>query len=103
VSAAKRKQNTAQREPARKEKTWQVQTAKAHFSEVIRRARSEGPQIVTKQGKEDVVILPVEEYRKLTRRHKQPSSLVQFFAESPLADPALNLEREPDYGREIEL
>lgn len=83
--------------------TWQVQTAKARFSEVLRRARAEGPQIVTKQGKEDVVILPMEQYRKLTRRSQRSTSLVQFFAQSPLAGIDLNLERERDYGREIEL
>ncbi len=83
--------------------TWQVQTAKARFSEVLRLVRSEGPQIVTRQGKEDVVILPVEQYRKLTRRARQSTSLVQFFAQSPLAGIGLNLERERDYGREIEL
>lgn len=83
--------------------TWQVQTAKARFSEVLRRARAEGPQIVTKQGKEDVVILPMEQYRKLTKRSQRSTSLVQFFAQSPLAGIDLNLERERDHGREIEL
>jgi antitoxin Phd len=83
--------------------TWQVQTAKAKFSELLRRAHAEGAQIVTKQGKDDVVVLPIEQYRKLTRRSRQPASLVQFFAQSPLADVDLNLERERDYGRGIEL
>jgi antitoxin Phd len=83
--------------------TWQLQTAKARFSELVRRARTEGPQIVTKQGKDDVVVLPVEQYRKLTKRAQQPTSLAQFFAQSPLASVDLNLERERDYGRDIEL
>lgn len=83
--------------------TWQLQAAKAHFSELVRRARANGPQTVTKQGKEEVVVLPIEQYKELTARSKQPKSLVQFFAESPLADADLDLERTPDYGREIEL
>jgi antitoxin Phd len=83
--------------------TWQLQTAKACFSELVRRARAEGPQIVTKQGKDDVVVLPVEEYRKLTRRSRQPTTLAEFFAQSPLAGVGLNLERERDYGRDVEL
>jgi antitoxin Phd len=83
--------------------TWQVQTAKAQFSELLRRTRSEGVQIVTKQGKDDVVVMPIEQYRKLTRQSRQPASLVQFFAQSPLADVDLNLERDRDYGRGIEL
>lgn len=83
--------------------TWQVQTAKAQFSELLRRARAEGAQIVTKQGKDDVVVLPIEQYRKLTKRSRQPASLSQFFAQSPLADVDLNLERDHDYGRGIKL
>lgn len=88
---------------AAKHGTWQVQTAKAQFSELLRRARAEGVQIVTKQGKDDVVVMPIEQYRKLTRRSRQPASLVEFFAQSPLADVDLNLERDRDYGRGIEL
>lgn len=80
-----------------------MQTAKARFSEVLRLAHTEGPQIVTKQGKEDVIILPVEQYRKLTARSRRSTSLVEFFARSPLAEAGLDLERERDLGREIDL
>lgn len=83
--------------------TWQLQAAKAQLSEVIRRARTDGPQVITKQGKEEVVVLPVEQYKKLTEPSRQPKSLVQFFAESPLVGAELDLEREPDFGREIDL
>ena len=82
---------------------WQLQTAKARFSEVFRRARTEGPQWITKQDKEAVVILPAEEYESLTARANQPRSLVQFFRESPLVGSGINLEREEDYGREVDL
>ena len=82
---------------------WQLQIAKARFSEVFRRARAEGPQYVTRQGKEAVVILPAEEFERLTERTRQPRSLVKFFAESPLAGSGINLERKPDYGRKVDL
>lgn len=82
---------------------WQLQTAKAQFSELFRRARSEGPQWVTRQDKEAVVVLPAEEFERLQARSRQPDSLVQFFAESPLAKVALDLDRKPDYGRAVEL
>lgn len=82
---------------------WQLQTAKARFSEVFRRARVEGPQYVTKGGKEAVVILPAEEFERLTIRTRQPKSLVEFFAQSPLAGSGIDLERKPDYGRDIKL
>jgi len=84
-------------------KRWQLQTAKAQFSELFRRARSEGPQWVTRQGKEAVVVLPAEEFERLQARSRQPQSLVQFFAESPLAKVTIDLERKPDYGRTVEL
>ena len=82
---------------------WQLQTAKARFSELFRRARSEGPQWITRQDKEAVVVLPAEEFERLLLRSRQPHSLVEFFAESPLARAALDLERKPDYGRAVEL
>ena len=82
---------------------WQLQTAKAQFSEVFRRARAEGPQWVTRQNKEAVVILPAEEFEKLLARTRQPKTLSEFFAKSPLAKANLDLTREPDYGREIDL
>src|SRR5216684_3685809 len=82
---------------------WQLQTAKAQFSEVVRRARAEGPQYVTRQGKDTVVILPAEDFERLTARARQPESLVKFFADSPLAGAGLHLKRKPDYGRDIKL
>jgi antitoxin Phd len=82
---------------------WQLQTAKAQFSEVFRRARSEGPQYVTRQGKEAVVIVPAEEFERLTARARQPRSLARFFAESPLAKAGLSLDRKPDFGRKVDL
>ena len=84
-------------------KRWQLQTAKAQFSELFRRARSEGPQWVTRQDKEAVVVLPAEEFERLRARSRQPRSLVQFFAESPLAKVAIDFGRKPDYGRTVEL
>lgn len=84
-------------------KTWQLQTAKAQFSELFRRARTEGPQFVTKSGKEAVVVLPAEQFEKLTALGRQPKSLLEFFRDSPLVGSGIDLEREPDYGRDIDL
>jgi antitoxin Phd len=91
------------RSKTRRPPHWQLQTAKAQFSELFRRARSEGPQYVTRQGKEAVVILPAEEFEQLVARARQPRSLVDFFAQSPLTKVRLNLERHPDYGRDVDL
>ena len=49
-------------------KTWQVQDAKARFSELLETSLSEGPQIVTKRGKEAAVLVPIDEWRRLLKR-----------------------------------
>lgn len=85
------------------ESAWQIQSAKARFSEVFRRARNEGPQRITRQGKEAVVMISDEQYQRLMAKSHQPKSLVQFFRESPLVGVELNLERDKDAGRDIEL
>jgi len=82
---------------------WQLQAAKARFSEVFRLARTEGPQLITRQGKQGVIMIPVEQFDQLVVRARQPKSLVQFFRESPLVGLELDLERDKDKGRDIEL
>lgn len=82
---------------------WQLQIAKARFSELFRLVRLKGPQWVTRQGKEAVVVLPAEQYDELVRRQTGPRSLVDFFAKSPLAGAGVKFERATDYGRTIEL
>jgi prevent-host-death family protein len=46
--------------------SWQLQEAKARFSEVVQRARAEGPQIVTLRGERAAVVLSAAEYDRLT-------------------------------------
>ena|ERR1022692_2343787 len=100
ISPRRPRNETAAKQP---DAPWQLQTAKARFSEVFRRARSEGPQWITRQGKEAVVMLPAEQFERITGRARQPRSLAQFFAESPLAKAPIDLERTPDYGRKVDL
>jgi prevent-host-death family protein len=45
---------------------WKLQDAKAHFSQVVREAREQGPQRVTLRGKDAVVILSAEDYASLS-------------------------------------
>jgi antitoxin Phd len=78
---------------------WQLQVAKQRFSELVERARHEGPQIVTKHGKEAVVVVSTEEYQRLRR---DGPSLLEFIRSAPDFD-LLNLERARDRGRDIEL
>ena len=42
-----------------------LQDAKARFSELVRRVRAEGPQHVTVHGRDQVVVIEAEEFRRL--------------------------------------
>ena len=53
---------------------WQVQQAKAHFSEVLEAAQKRGPQIITKHGTETAVVLSIHEYKAL----KTPEPRMDF-------------------------
>ncbi len=48
--------------------TWQVQDAKARFSEMLEKALSDGPQIVTKRGKQAAVLVSAELWYDLEAR-----------------------------------
>lgn len=79
---------------------WKLQDAKNHFSEVVEQAMTKGPQEVTKRGKHAVVVLSFELYLQLVQPKQ---NLVEFFQSSPLKGVELDLERQYDLPREIEL
>ena len=78
---------------------WKLQDAKARFSEVVRRARTEGPQRVTIRGQDAVVVIAADE---LDRLLPQTSDVLPFvaFMESLNVD-GLDLTRERDLGRDV--
>lgn len=47
--------------------TWQVQDAKARFSELLETTLKKGPQVVTRRGVEAAVLVPIEEWHRLQR------------------------------------
>ncbi len=44
---------------------WRLQDAKARFSELVRRARSEGPQHVILHGPDAIVVIDADEFQRL--------------------------------------
>jgi prevent-host-death family protein len=83
-----------------KNRNWQLQEAKAMFSEVIR-ASTQKPQIMTVHGKETAVILSFSDYKNLT---SPKPSLFEFFQNSPLRDFELELpKRQLENMREVSL
>jgi antitoxin Phd len=79
---------------------WQLQEAKNQLSEVVRKAQSEGPQVITLHGSEAAVVVSSKDYRRLSR---PKGKLVDFFRKSPLVGVELKLKRDRDTGRKIEL
>jgi antitoxin Phd len=81
------------------ETTWQIQDAKNKLSEVIERALTQGPQLITRHGKKTAVVLAYSEYEKL---RKSQGRLSEFFHTSPLAD--IDLTRDKSQPRsEVDL
>lgn len=79
---------------------WQLQDAKNKFSNLVNEAQKNGPQVVTKHGKKAVVVMAYEEFERLS---KPKTNLVKFFRDSPLAKANLDLDRDKDLPRDIEL
>ena len=78
---------------------WQLQAAKQRFSELVERAQREGPQVVTKHGRDAVVVVSVDDYRRLTGGD---DDFLEFLRSAPDFD-VLDLTRSQDLAREIEL
>jgi len=83
---------------------WQLQEAKQKFSELVRRAEREGPQVVTRHGEEVVVVMPVEEYRRMSGRGGEKMSFKEFLMSAPEGLEMIIPERpKDDYPREVDL
>jgi prevent-host-death family protein len=80
--------------------TWTIANAKARFSELVERAKSEGPQTVTRNGKPTAVVVSHEEWARKTARK---GTLADFLQSSPLRDVELDLDRDPSAPRELDL
>ena len=79
---------------------WQLQDAKNRLSELVRKAREEGPQVITLHGRDAAVVVSAKEFGALSRPR---GSLVDFFRKSPLAGVNLDLARSTDTGRPVDL
>lgn len=78
---------------------WQVQDAKQRFSELVRKAVDEGPQVVTRHGEEVAVVISVETYRELSGIDNDFKAFLLSWPEAT----GLELERSREPAREVEL
>jgi prevent-host-death family protein len=82
-------------------KKWALQDAKAQFSEVVRRANVQGPQVVTYRGVERAVVVSADDFRRLNPERR---SFVDVLLQGPKLDEktvkAIN-RRARDRGRKV--
>jgi prevent-host-death family protein len=90
AKTVKSRRRTRDRRPGR----WLLQDAKARFSELVRRVRAEGPQHVTVHGRDEVVVIAAEEFRRL-KGDLSGEALVAVMQASPYSD----IEIEPRRSR----
>lgn len=79
---------------------WQMQEAKAKFSQLVEDANVKGYQTITKQGTPVAVILSKKEFDKMTQ---SKTSLLNFFKAAPCQEIELNVQRSKDLPRELDL
>jgi prevent-host-death family protein len=92
--------------PPRKERRsaghWLLQDAKARFSELVRKVRSEGPQHVTVHGRDEVVVVAAEEYRRLKGSHSG-QTLIDAIQSSPYREIEIEPPRTTPPVRDVAL
>lgn len=82
------------------DQAWSVADAKAHLSELLDQAIHDGPQAITRRGEQIAVVVSIEEWH---RKANRSGSLAEFFAESPLRDSELEVDRIDAPARDIAL
>ena len=81
---------------------WLLQDAKARFSELVRRVRSEGPQHVTVHGRDEVVVVSAEEFRRL-KGERSGDALIAAMQASPYRDIDIEPKRDRMPVRGVDL
>lgn len=86
--------------PQRTTEIWTVAEAKAHFSDLVEKAKVQGPQTITRHGRKTAIVVSVEEW---ARRSPRNGSLAEFLSQSPLVGSGLQVERNSDGARKSRL
>jgi prevent-host-death family protein len=92
----------ASQSPAAAPGHWLLHEAKARFSELVRRVRSEGPQHVSVHGRDEVVVIAAEEFRRL-QGGRTGRALVDAIQSSPHREIELAVPRAPMPVRDVAL
>jgi prevent-host-death family protein len=95
-----RSSRTRKRPRDAKSGQWLLQDAKARFSELVRRVHSEGPQRVTVHGRDEVVVISADEFRRL-KGDLTGEALIGALQASPHRDIDIEPSRTPMPVREV--
>ena len=80
---------------------WQIQEVKNRLSEVVDLALEEGPQTITRHGKEVAVLVSKEDFDRRRRSRSAPGTILPFLRRLRFAE--LDLERAKDADRDVDL
>ncbi len=80
---------------------WQLQEAKQRFSELIRAVEKDGPQVVSRHGREVAIVIDIKEYRRL-KPDEEGSSFKDLLRSGPSFD-ELDLERSAEPARAVDI
>jgi len=95
-------EKTSKSQPTGLPRHWVLQDAKARFSELVRRVHSEGPQHVTVHGRDEVVVITAEEFRRL-QGSRTGRDLIEAIQSSPHRDIDIDVPRAPMPVRDMAL
>ena len=82
---------------------WPLHDAKAHLSDLVRRAREEGPQQITVYGEDAVIVVSAAEFARMLTPSRPGRSLHALLSQSPLRDLDFGEEGERSPVRDVEL
>ncbi|HEY2635422.1 MAG TPA: type II toxin-antitoxin system Phd/YefM family antitoxin [Steroidobacteraceae bacterium] len=103
MTRTSRPANSAKQSPRKpRPGRWALQDAKARFSELVRRVRSEGPQHVTVHGRDEVVVIAAEEFRRL-KGDATGRTLLEAMQASPYREVDIDQERSVMPVRDVAL
>lgn len=81
---------------------WQLQDAKQRFSELIRAVEKDGPQVVSRHGREVAVVIDIDEYRRIKPADEPAMNFKDFLRSGPSFD-ELDLERSSEPARVVDV
>ena len=81
---------------------WKLHEAKARFAELVRRAKTQGPQHVTVYGREEVVVVSADDFNRL-KGELTGQALVDVMQSAPLHDVDIEPQRSPMPVRDVVL